>query len=84
MMVSFNYNYQSSFRFPFKLKFCNPSGQQRTVALISMRKQNLKDSGSCGQDAIVKMYLLEEICQMTNSSLFVFVTWFSESSPCTC
>ena len=48
MMASFDYNYQNSFSFPvFKLKFCNASGEQRIMALISMKK--LKDSGSCSQ-----------------------------------
>ena len=44
MMASFDYNYQNSFSFPFI--FCNCSGEQRTIALIS------KDSGSCSQCSI--------------------------------
>ena len=37
------------FAFLFKFKFCNSSGEQRTIALICMRKQKLKDSGSYSQ-----------------------------------
>ena len=53
MMALFDYSYQNSFSFPFQnSNFFNPSGEQRTIALISMRKQKLKDSGSCSSENV--------------------------------
>ena len=60
MMASFYYNYQNSFRFLFKFKFCNPSLQQRAIiALISMRKQKPERFWFPNQSIHIKNILCE-------------------------